>query len=72
MLSEISQSDKDYQYDFTYMWNLRKTTNEHGGKERETIKMNVNYEEQTEGCWKEVGRWGWVKQVMGIKGGTCY
>ena len=43
------------------MWNLRKNTHEHGGKERETIKMNVNYEEQTEGCWKEVGRWGWVK-----------
>ena len=28
MLSEISQTEKDKDYDFTYMWNLRKKTNE--------------------------------------------
>ena len=34
MLSEISQSEKDnYDYDPTYMWNLRNKTEDHGGRE---------------------------------------
>ena len=30
----------------------------------------LNYKEQTEGCWREMGR-GWDKWVMGMKEGPC-
>ena len=33
MLSEISQSEKDKYHDFIHMWNLRKKTDEHRGRE---------------------------------------
>ena len=47
MLSKISQSEKDrYHMTFTYMWNLRNSTNEHKGKEgknkiKERVKQTI-------------------------------
>ena len=39
MLSEISQTERQIQYDFTYMWNLNYKT-----------KQTQRYREQTDGC----------------------
>ena len=66
MLSEISQSKKDKPYDFTYMWNLRKTNKQkkqakekkrERERERKTKKQILNYREQTDVYQKGAG-WG--------------
>ena len=70
MLSEISQSEKDKNHDFTHMWNLRNKTNEQSKKreqERQTKKQTLNYREQTDSCQRGGWQGDWVKQVMGIK-----
>ena len=56
------------------MWNLRnKTDGERKEnkikRERETDHKKLQYREQTEGCWRGVGR-GWAKWMMGIKEGN--
>ena len=33
VLSEISPSEKDKYHDFTHMWNMRNTTDDHRGRE---------------------------------------
>ena len=63
------------------MWNLRNKRNDQrergggeteGGRERELMKQTLNYREQTEGYQREGGLGGErVKQVMGIKEGSC-
>ena len=44
---------------------------EGGGKRGANHMKSLNYSEQTEGWWKEVGG-GWAKRMMGIKEGICY
>ena len=57
------------------MWNLRNKTDEHrrrGEKrEKKANDKRLNYREQTEDCWREVGR-EWAKGVMGIKEDSCW
>ena len=36
MLSKIIWSEKDKYHDFTHMWNLRNTTDEHRGRDGKT------------------------------------
>lgn len=36
----------------------------------ELAKQTLHARQQTEGCWKEVGR-EWARQVTGIKEDTC-
>ena len=40
-------------------------------RQKQTKKQILNYREQTDGCQKEGGWGGWVKQVIGIKEDTC-
>ena len=61
------------------MWNLRKKTNEHRGKEGKIQKTErernhkrlLNTENKLRVAGREVGG-GWGKWVMGIKEGTCW
>ena len=50
MLSKIRE--KQISYDFTYMWNLRKKTNEQRGKKKETPNYRDPERREVEGCMK--------------------
>ena len=44
ILSEISHTERQIPYDFTYMWNLKNTT------KKQKQKQIHKYREQTDGC----------------------
>ena len=56
MLSEISQRERQIQFNLTYMWNLKK-------KE----KTNKPLSHRSDYWLPEAGSMGWEKWVMGIK-----